>query len=114
MVDEAPSTLVPVELGNQRLYLSVRSLDAVHLGDEREIAARRPRLGHALDALAAFGKEFIGRFEGMDVSKVTVEFGCEIALESGSFVAVIGKASASSAIAVSLEWSRPDSSLSKS
>jgi hypothetical protein len=37
-------------------------------------------------------------------SRVTLEFGCDIALESGSLVAAIGKASAKSAFKVTLEW----------
>jgi hypothetical protein len=34
-------------------------------------------------------------------------FGCEFALESGSFVAVVGKASAASTFSVELEWDKP-------
>jgi hypothetical protein len=39
--------------------------------------------------------------------KVSVEFGCEFAVESGGFIAVIGKASAKSTFTVGLEWTKP-------
>jgi hypothetical protein len=35
------------------------------------------------------------------------EFGCEFAVESGTLVAVVGKASGRSAFKVGLEWSAP-------
>ncbi|MFI1106669.1 CU044_2847 family protein [Streptomyces physcomitrii] len=42
-----------------------------------------------------------------EASKVTREFGCDMALESGALIAAIGKASAKSAFKVTLEWEKP-------
>lgn len=45
--------------------------------------------------------------QGTDASKVNVQFGCEVLVESGQFVAVIGKVSSKAAITVGLEWNKP-------
>jgi hypothetical protein len=101
--------LVPIEVGGQKIYLSVRAVEPAggEPGDEREIAYRKPRLEQVLDGLAVFAQEIVGRFQGTNASKVTVQFGCEVVVESGTLVAVIGKASATSAITVGLEWAKP-------
>jgi hypothetical protein len=111
-VQEEPQVvLVPVEVGGQTVFMSVRDLDLTvsGAGEELPISGRRPRLEHVLEGLAAFAGQLADRFEGTGASKVSVEFGCEVALESGTLIAVIGKASATSTITVGLEWSRADS-----
>ena len=45
--------------------------------------------------------------QSTDASKVSVQFGCEVLVESGQFVAVIGRASSKAAITVGLEWDKP-------
>jgi hypothetical protein len=110
---ESPSEdsvrLVPIEVDGQRIYLSVRAVQPARgePGDEREIAYRKPRLEQVLDGLAVFAQEIGGRFQETNASKVTVQFGCEVVLESGTLIAVIGKASATSTITVGLEWAKP-------
>ena len=109
--------LVPVQVGDQVVYMSVSDLDdalpSPHEDEEGEVALRRPKLAQVLDGLTAFASEFAGRFDDSGASKITVQFGCEVAVESGSFIAVIGKASAASTITVGLEWNRPDKASSK-
>jgi len=106
---EGSDRLVPIEVGGQRIYLSVRAVQPARgePGDEREIAYRKPRLEQVLDGLAVFAQEVVGRFQGTDASKVTVQFGCEVVVESGTLIAVIGKASATSTFTVALEWAKP-------
>lgn len=102
--------LVPVSVGDHRVYLAAEEFGASDAGgDEREIAARAPQLRDLLDGLAGFVEQFSGSLQRTDASKVTLEFGCEIAVESGSFVAIIGKVSGRSTLKVGLEWTRPPS-----
>jgi hypothetical protein len=96
--------LVPVSLGEYTVYLSV---PVTRLGDEEDIVARAPDLDSMLGGIAAFAAELTTRLRTTDVSKISVEFGCEFGVESGGFVAVIGKASAKSAVKVGLEWVKP-------
>jgi Trypsin-co-occurring domain 1 len=108
----SPVTLVPVELSGQKVLVaaagdgSAATLTVV-AGEEQEVSGRggRPALEQVLDGLAVFATEIAARMRSTDATRVGVEFGCDIAVESGSLVAVIGKASASSSIRVSLEWS---------
>jgi hypothetical protein len=110
LVEDDGDVLVPVEVDGHRILFSVRPNP---LGEERtyeweqDIVARRPSLQGALDDLAAVARELGSRLQDAAVSKVSVEFGCEFAVESGGFVAVIGKASARSTFKVGLEWTKP-------
>lgn len=103
--------LVPVDVAGQTVYLSVRDMDggSARDRDEREIADRRPRLESVLHGVANFAKEVVGALQDTGASRVSVEFGCEFALESGAFVAMIGKASSKSTLTVGLEWTKPES-----
>src|SRR5262245_16523267 len=104
----AAETLLPMHVGGQFVYIAVRDLDAPLVGgQEREIAGRRATLDEALAGVKAFAQQTIDELHHLDATKVAVEFGCEFVVESGSVFAVIGKASAMSAMKVSLEWSKP-------
>jgi hypothetical protein len=103
------AALVPVTVDGHTLYLSARRLVARSAaGSESEIAAYAPTLDEALGSLGAFAQQLAARLQPTDASRVSVEFGCEFAVESGKFIAVIGKASAKSAVKVGLEWTRPE------
>jgi hypothetical protein len=103
------AALVPVEIDGQTVYLTVREMGGLPgSGEEREIADRRPRLESVLGGVANFAKQVVGTLQDTGASKVSVEFGCEFALETGTFVAVIGKASSKSTLTVGLEWTKPE------
>ncbi len=107
----AAHRLVPLELRGHKVYLSVQQVDEPvrEPGHEVEIASRQPKIEQVLDGLAVFAQEVVDRLRSTEASKVSVEFGCEIAVESGTFVAVLGKASAKSAFRITLEWTEPGS-----
>ncbi|MGW3917355.1 CU044_2847 family protein [Streptomyces sp. NPDC005070] len=109
--EKETGALVPVLIEGRKVYLSVRDLRTPQraLGSESDIAAHRPTLDEALDGLMGLVRVMGARLQESDASKVTMEFGCEFALESGTFVAVVGKASVKSAFGVSLEWENPPS-----
>lgn len=107
MSDNWREVLIPIDVDGQSVYLAVESTDERRPGEESEISSRRPSLEQALDGLTAIARAMGARLRQSDATRVGVEFGCEFALESGSFVAVVGKASAKSTFKVTLEWSRP-------
>jgi hypothetical protein len=98
--------LVPLEVDGHRVYLAVQRLGPDTGADEREVAARRPSIADAIDGLTAVARDIATKLSTVDATTVTVEFGCEFAVESGTFVAVLGKASAKSAFKVGLEWTK--------
>ncbi|MFI5837905.1 CU044_2847 family protein [Micromonospora sp. NPDC051300] len=88
------------------IYLAAGELPPGMTSDEVEVAARPSNLDEALAALTAFASEVGDHLKAADVSRLSVEFSCEFAVESGKFVAIIGKASAKTGVKVSLEWDR--------
>ncbi len=102
--------LVPVEMEGRTILLSVRpnrSGERMEGEWEHDIASRRPSLQALFDDLIAVTRALGSRLQDTTASKVSIEFGCDFAVESGGFVAVIGKASARSAFMVGLEWTKP-------
>ncbi|GAA4669922.1 CU044_2847 family protein [Phytohabitans rumicis] len=98
--------LVPIDVGGQRVIMAARRIDTDRSGTatEQPIAGRLPQLQQVIDGLAAFAEQVANRLKDTEASRVTVNFGCQVAVESGTFVAVIGKASTSSTFTVELEW----------
>jgi hypothetical protein len=97
---------VPVEVDGLRVYVEARGLDDTS-GGERPIGIKPSNLDQALDGLMGVAKAMGARLRETGAGKANVEFGCEFALESGSLVAVIGKASGKSTLKVTLEWVNP-------
>ena len=98
--------LVPVRVGADLIYVEAQVLSTGDpLGEEGEIAGRSPSVDDVLNGLTSLAKRFASRLRDTDATRVRVEFGCELAIESGSLVAVLGKASAKSAMKIELEWS---------
>jgi hypothetical protein len=100
------AVLVPVVVGECRLMVAARRVPGED--DEVEIGARRPRIDHMLDGLAAFAGKVVERFEPTNASKVSVQFGCDVAVQSGTLIAMIGQASTKSSLLVTLEWTRQE------
>jgi hypothetical protein len=110
MLGEDDNILVPVDVDDHTIMLSIRPdrRGEPRTGEwEQDIVSRRPSLQTLLGDLAAFARELGSQLQNTGASKVSVEFGCEFAVESGGFVAVIGKASAKSTFTVGLEWTKP-------
>jgi hypothetical protein len=103
--------LIPVEVGGCQLLVAAHDLsgEPADRDTEVEIASRLVRdrmLDGMLDGLAAFATEVVARFEPTRASKVSVQFDCNVALESGTLVAVVGKASWQRTFSVTVEWAR--------
>ncbi|MEW2194710.1 MULTISPECIES: CU044_2847 family protein [Streptomyces griseus group] len=101
-VDE--TVVVPVTQDGVRIQVFAVHTEAAADGEETAIAARRPGLDQVMSGLNAVARAVGEQARQSTASRVTLEFGCDIALESGSLVAAIGKASAKSAFKVTLEW----------
>jgi hypothetical protein len=95
---------VPLSVDGQLVYLAVERSGS---HEEEDVGWRPPTLERGLDGLMSVARAMGARLQQSDASRAVVEFGCEFAVESGSLVAVIGKASGKSAFKVTLEWTRP-------
>jgi hypothetical protein len=102
---------VRVDMGDAALYVEAYDLhpeSAADYGEERDIAAVKPDMTEVIRALRAFSGSLAESLRESRATRFTIEFGCEIALETGQLVAVLGKASAKSTLKVTLEWEQPD------
>jgi len=66
------------------------------------------QLDSVLDSLTAVARAMGTRLQQTGASKATVEFGCDVSLDTGQLLAVVGKASSKSAWKVTLEWTAPE------
>ncbi|MEU6351850.1 CU044_2847 family protein [Streptomyces sp. NPDC047072] len=102
---------VPVEVDGRKILVSVNPAAAQSgsgLAEEQEIAWRTPRLETVLDSLTAVARAMGTRLQQTGASRATVEFGCDVSLDTGQLLAVVGKASSKSAWKVTLEFTAPE------
>jgi hypothetical protein len=72
--------------------------------DEHEIAGRVPSLEKVVGAVSEFADNIGTALKRAAPDRFTVAFDCEIAVEAGALVALIGKASGKAAFHVTMEW----------
>jgi hypothetical protein len=90
------------------LYVSASRLPADLSGAaEVEVAGRPPTTRQIVQVISRFAEELTDELGKSGASRFTVEFGCEIAVETGQVFAVLGKAGTRSSLKVTLEWERP-------
>ncbi len=98
------SERVPVRLGDHTVYVEVDRLP----GGEEEVAGRPFSLEDFTGSLRAITETVSEAIKnGLDKvkpKKFTVEFGCEVGVESGHLTAVLVKGSAKANIKVVVEW----------
>lgn len=102
---------VPID-ASSRLFLEVQDLDPADvamLDVDHPVAGRSADLGSVLDGVKGFAKRLSDASADFTADKVTVEFGCEVGLETGGLVAIVGKASGKSSMKITLEWTHSKS-----
>jgi Trypsin-co-occurring domain 1 len=97
---------VPVQAGDRTVYVEVVPLD-----DEEEITARLFALEDFTGSIATVTHAVLdGVSAGLRKvrpNKVTLEFGCEVGVESGKLTTVLVKGTAKANVKVTMEWT-PD------
>jgi hypothetical protein len=106
---DRPGTLVPLRVDGHLVYLSTSAPLPGTTSDESDVAARPVGLDEALPGLAAFAQKVSEALREADVTRVSAEFSCEFAVESGKLVAIVGKASQKAGVKVGLEWNKSTS-----
>ena len=111
MAEPIGEDLLPLRVGDGAvLYVSASRLPtdrAVGSEVEVEVAGRPPSTRQIIEVIGRFADELTDELGKSGASRFTVEFGCEIGVETGQVFAVLGKASAKSSLKVTLEWERP-------
>lgn len=112
-MEPAPREILclPLDDGTS-IYVEASLLDGYLIAGaegETEVAAVAPNLESLLDSLVAFSSRIAKSFATTNATSAAVEFGCEVGIESGRLVALIGKASGKTTFKVRLEWANPQS-----
>ncbi|MCA1707752.1 MAG: hypothetical protein LC808_32570 [Actinobacteria bacterium] len=81
-------------------------IEAIVVDPEQDVAIAALDFDRVLHAINGLARSFAHVLADVSPSKATIEFGVTAGIESGSLVAILGKASASSTIKLTLEWER--------
>jgi hypothetical protein len=101
--------LVELQADGSVLYIEARDLARLPGDDERELSGSVRRMSAATvdqvaHAVSGFASQLGASLAHTGCQRYSVEFGCEIAVETGQVVAVLGKGSATSSVKITLEW----------
>lgn len=92
--------IIPVSVEDKRTIY----VQATVLGGEQDIAVRLPSFEGVSDAIEGIAKSLTRTMEKVKPRKATVEFGLELAVESGKLTALLVKGSGTASLTVTLEW----------
>ncbi|WP_128984725.1 CU044_2847 family protein [Streptomyces roseicoloratus] len=100
-----------VELADGVLYVEAERLSAGSAGGPEEeglegIGGRLPDLSGVTTALSSFAGQLGDALHRAAPDRATVEFGCQLGLDSGKLTALVVQGSASACLRVTLEWDR--------
>lgn len=76
---------------------------------EREVVGGAYSIDSVITGIRSFASQIGEVMAQSGADKVSIQFGCEIGLESGTLVAILGKVGTKTAMNVTLEWTRPAS-----
>ncbi len=97
---EARTEIVKAELANGTII----HIQATVLGGEEEVAFTLPSFKNVTDAIESIAESVVTTLQKVKPRKASVEFGLEVALESGQLTALLVKGSGSSNLKITLEW----------
>jgi hypothetical protein len=102
---ETRTEIIKAELANG----SIVHIQATVLGGEEEVAFALPSFKEVTDAIEGIAKSVVTTIQKVKPKKATVEFGLEVALESGQLTALLVKGSGTSNLKITLEWGEASS-----
>ncbi len=109
MTEQINEDFFPLRVGDGAvLYVSASRLKSPSTAEvEIEVSGRIPSTRQIIEVIGQFANELTNELRKSGAARFTVEFGCDIAVETGQVFAVLGKASTKSSLKVTLEWDRP-------
>ena len=97
---ETRTEIIKVELANG----GTLHIQATILGGEEEVAFTLPSFEGVTHAIEGIAQSVVSTLEKVKPRKASVEFGLEVALESGQITALLVKGSGTSNLKITLEW----------
>jgi Trypsin-co-occurring domain 1 len=74
------------------------------LGGEEEVSITLPEFNEVAHVLEGVAQSLVGALQKTKPRKASIEFGLEVALESGQLTALLVKGTGTSNLKVTLEW----------
>ena len=97
---ETRTEIIKTELANG----GTLHIQATILGGEEEVVFALPSFEGVTHAIEGIAQSVVSTLEKVKPQKASVEFGLEVALESGQLTALLVKGSGTSNLKITLEW----------
>jgi hypothetical protein len=94
--------IVPVQLPDQVKI----QVEATVLGGEEDVSFRVQSFQGVIDAIESIASAMNAALQKIKPDKASVEFGLEMAIESGELTALLVKGSGTANLKISLEWGK--------
>ena len=92
--------IIKTELANG----TILHIQATVLGGEEEVAFSLPQFKEVTEAIEGIAESVVNILQRVKPRKATVEFGLEVALESGHLTALLVQGTGTSNLKITLEW----------
>jgi Na+/H+-translocating membrane pyrophosphatase len=102
---ETGSEIIKAELPNGTIV----HIQTTTLGGEEEVGFTLPAFKDVTDAIEGIAESVMTTLRKVKPKKASVEFGLEIALESGQLTALLVKGTGTSNLKITLEWGEASS-----
>ena len=97
---ETRTEIIKAELANG----GTLHIQATILGGEEEVVFALPSFEGVTHAIEGIAQSVVSTLEKVKPQKASVEFGLEVALESGQLTALLVKGSGTSNLKITLQW----------
>ena len=97
---ESRRDIVPVQLPNGQIM----QVEVAALGGEEEVGLSGFSFDGVTGAIEEIARTITGALEKVKPRKATVEFGVDVALESGKLTALLVKGTGTASLKITLEW----------
>lgn len=103
-MDESRTQVVPLTLADGKTI----QVEATALGGSEDVAdiTKALSLEQVTDTIQGIAQSVHSTLRSINPDKATVEFGIQVALESGTLTALLVKGTGTANLKVSLEWSK--------
>jgi hypothetical protein len=94
------SNVIPVQLPSGRTV----QVEVAALGGEEEVGLSKFSFDDVAGAIEEIARTITGTLKRVEPRKATVEFGVDVALESGKLTALLVKGTGKASLKITLEW----------
>ena len=99
---QSKTQVVPLKIGDNKSL----KVEATILGGDQDVASNFLEFESVTDAIEDISNAVVGTFDTIKPNKANVEFGLEIAVESGKLTSILVKGSGKANLKITLEWSK--------